>query len=99
MGILRNFIKNIGIKGACIPAKPFDGVCEIALGTAVDTISEKGENNPFELDLSNVKFDSKHIRKLDYSKYRESPLHKKWEREFRLRNEQIKLQAGLSEKY
>lgn len=44
MGILRNLIKNIGIKGTCMAAKPFDGVCEIALGTAVDSMPERKNN-------------------------------------------------------
>lgn len=65
-------------------------------GSCIRRFSSKREKNPFAFDLSNVKFDSKHMRTLDYCKYRESPLHKKWERESRWLNEQIKHQAGLS---
>ena len=71
--------------------------------SCVKKFASRRERNPFEFDLSNVKFDSsdfERLRRMEAAqRFRESPLNKVWQRKtgFQERKliEEIKRQSGL----
>jgi hypothetical protein len=50
--------------------------------SCIKKIHSKQTKNPFTIDISNVKFDSAHMRRLNYGKYKDSPLHQKHRKKF-----------------
>lgn len=64
MSILRNLVKNIGIKGLCFPAKSvyMDMPCEIIAGSVADAITERNRNN--DNKMVGNKFEKYKIRNL-----------------------------------